>query len=89
MSKPMVIQTRYRDIPFEEAVKCQPISATEPDAQSVWAKLRGGAVQIEVPANAPRGLCVCGGPFFWIYPDTRNKEGYRFMACPHIADIGD
>lgn len=84
----MIIQTRYRDIPFEEAKKCQPKLQA-----SAWDSLRGKAVTIEVPPQNMAGLQeqlgICSQQ---IYKTADGKPvGYARArwVCAHIAEIGD
>lgn len=77
----MIIHTRYRDIPWEEARKCQ--TALPPE---VWALLRGQAVALQTPPCSDCALDMisgCGNP-----PFLHTADGQRWV-CQHIAEIGD
>lgn len=76
----MIIETRYRDIPWEEAR--QHVTVDE-GSGSAWQHMRGNAVSIIVPAYT--GIIVdakCQGPFYLVVDDPG-------VICPHIAEIGD
>lgn len=82
----MVITTKYRDIPRSEAVKCYKGGKVPGGLGSVgtWENMRGRRVLIETPATMDHHPSViCGGPFY------RLAEHPEFIACPHIAEIGD
>lgn len=83
----MIVETRYRDIPYEEARKCYQggvVPKGGGDGKRPWKVLRGQPVSIIVPAtNSHRPEIVCGGPFFLLADDD------RYVVCPHIAEIGD
>lgn len=79
----MIVKTRYRDIPFEEAIKC---AVMRPgiirEARKNWRERKGKPVAIIAPADPNQWEYVrCEGPFFWTTDD--------FLVCPHIAEIGD
>ena len=77
----MIIQTRYRDIPFEELDRaCVPES--EPVNRVKWARLRGTPVRIYVPAVENVAHFSCAGPFYQIVDEYD-------AVCPHQAEIGD
>lgn len=82
----MIIQTRYRDIDFDEAAKC----VRGPASPSKWAALRGTPVGFSTPpiAEPQWKFVVCDGPFYELYPPEYDGD-YRAMACVHIAEIGD
>lgn len=83
-TKPMIIQTRYRDIPWEEARKCQ--SSFTEESEPFWNKVRGRPVLIQTPATEGHSLeVICGGPFYLRVP----FDGRAGIVCPHIAEIGD
>jgi hypothetical protein len=76
----MLIETRYRDISWSEATKCQPVTAM---TESDWNKIRGTAVAIITPATTHVDKhVICSGPFYW-------RADRQKVVCPHIAEIGD
>lgn len=79
----MIVATRYRDISWREAQKCQPTGAREFD-ESLWNSLRGRAISIITPStdSIDRKHVICEGPFYW-------RADRRVVVCPHIAEIGD
>jgi hypothetical protein len=79
----MIIQTRYRDIPWEEARKCLH-GGNEWRAE--WERCRGKPISIQVPETTA-GAALCEGPFF-IVPGYQ-WEGRKVAVCPHIVEIGD
>lgn len=84
----MIIETKYRDIDFAEAVKCYRDGVVPEDVKKnavPWSTLRGKSVSIMTPST--RGhheAIICGGPFFSVVDD-----GPARIVCPHIAEIGD
>lgn len=81
----MIIETRFRDIPWEEARKCFQDGSPEG-----WARFRGSPIKIVTPqlsksnVDSPR----CSGPFFkapFLYCDS----GEPLCVCPHVVEIGD
>ncbi len=77
----VIIRTRYRDIPFEEARKCFYGKNGSRVTESEWdATYRGTPLRIHVPSQDASG--PCSGPFF------SAVDGVGFV-CPHIAEIGD
>ena len=89
----MIIKTRYRDIPWEEAVKCYRLDSGgypvdkvphEQQIQNWDKKWRNKQIIIIAPAlSEPQYKHVrCRGPFYQV-ADSRN------IVCPHIAEIGD
>lgn len=79
-----IITTRFRDIAFEEVLKCAPTTSL---TREEWeSEMRGRPVRIETPAYGPPdsdSRIICGGPLY-AYPGL-----YRRGVCPHIAEIGD
>lgn len=75
----MVIETRYRDIPFEEFVAC----AEKPGENAVqwWEVHRGQPVEILTPPCSVINF-ACDGPFYKV-------KGEPWAVCSHIAEIGD
>lgn len=86
MSKMMVVQVRFKDIPFEEAKKCS--TSAYGGARAWWESKRGKPVQIIVPADGGSGSRICDGPFFRVVNDEKYYGG-AYTVCPHIAEIGD
>lgn len=85
----MIIHTRYRDIPWEEAIKCW--SHNEPGDRELWeSHRRNRPVSIGVPAIATtaRYPFICEGPFFSTTLTPRDPSRI-VVCCPHIAVIGD
>lgn len=84
----MIIKTRYRDLPFEQILKCltaEGVSIVDNARnRAIWESFRGGPVSIITPAIKPNGDCIrCDGPHFRIYQMSHS------VVCPHIAEIGD
>ena len=82
----MIVKTRYRDIAFEEAVKCTPQLNTL-DMADVWIQSQGQTIEIETPClpdKSPFSFFVCGGPFYKVV-----GVPLPYVVCPHIAEIGD
>lgn len=83
----MIIETKYRDIPFEEIASCSHAAQSGHAGWSRerWDCWRGKPISIITPAADPARAAgfVCGGPFFQV-------AGYsEYAVCPHIAEIGD
>jgi lysozyme family protein len=80
----MIVQTRYRDIPWEEAGKCHHDTARFRDE---WERRRGQPIRIKTPAVPIVERPLCAGPFYvlvgYIWKDR------PVVVCPHIAEIGD
>lgn len=87
----MIVRTKYRDIPFEQVLKCV-IRCNTTGNRTAWEKkMRGAPIVIQTPqvsdevAAAQREMFVCGGPFFMdVTNNARNAA-----VCVHIAEIGD
>lgn len=81
----MILKTRYRDIPFEEALKCA--APGSPDwTRERWEFWKGRTFSVIAPPCDPRralGVFSCEGPF---YVGVDHPE---YAVCPHIAEIGD
>ena len=81
----MKIQTRYRDVDWEEIEKAHgPQAHDRPDW---WAKLRGSQLVIETPP-------IVGPPWSCREPHYPIVGGHPFKdakacVCPHMAEIGD
>ena len=87
-TKKMDIVTKYRDIPFEEAVKCSPKENSHYVAAFWESNMRGKMLVIETPANGVSDGAICEGPFFRVLNRCALRGG-KLVACPHIAEIGD
>ena len=94
----MIIQTRYRDIPFEEARKCAgPNSIAILDvntARAKWEKRRGKVMTIQTPqtidSRRNNSKCACDGPWYRVLSiDGRDISLLGAIACTHLAEIGD
>lgn len=82
-SKPL-LTVYYKDIPWEEAMQCQPIGVAKDFNWETMA--RGKAIQIESgPVTFNNSNLRCRGPFYFIV----NGPMKGYLACPHIANIGD
>ena len=86
-----IIETRFRDIPFDEAAKCAvPEVRDNVEHRKTWeTEFRGKPIRILTPAVSPIAHIVvdnflCEGPFFDIVGMRRGS-----VVCPHIAEIGD
>lgn len=78
------LETRYRDIPFEEVIKC----ATRPPAKGgaeVWEGIRGRPLRVLLPPCTGNHASEfrCKGPFY------QNADKPSHCVCVHIAEIGD
>ena len=83
-----VIEVRYRDIPWEEARKCQTIKDEKTCRRHWEQEQRGRYIFIEIPAiRITPCKIVCAGPFFALHVASRNSPANT--VCPHIAEIGD
>lgn len=82
----MVIETRYRDVPWEEIENCYR-GEKQARVKKIWNSFRGSPVRAVAPPESigsdERGNgTACGGPFYL----NELTGGY---VCPHIAEIGD
>ena len=80
----MIVKTRYREIPFEEAIQCH-VMDSEDFCRQQWAKWRGQPVAIFTPALTAEERPLrarCDGPFF-------SKTDRETSVCPHLAELGD
>ena len=82
----MIIETKYRDIPWGEASQCA--SQANPESMSWWNERRGKRLIIEVPGGPPDDNWLCQGPLYFVV-DDKNRHGERYFVCPHCAEIGD
>lgn len=83
---PDTIETRYRDISYEE------LRVAHPDAHCTkkeWEPLRGKSARIRTAQVDPTEVIGkhCGGPF---YDEIGKVSGdLQGVTCPHEAEIGD
>ncbi len=78
----MIIETRFRDISYEEMDACAVKHAKRrQNCRSWWAANRGKPITIETPSIQAVDF-TCDGPFYRV-------AGEMFAVCPHIAEIGD
>lgn len=79
----MIIETRYRDIPFKEAVKCEPRKSGKV-YRDWWNSVRGKPISIKTPPffRDEGSPIVCKEPQYVVV-------GGVVAVCPHIAEIGD
>lgn len=80
----MMITTRFRDIPFDEAKTCfGPASREDPEVRQAWeTRYRGKTVQIQTPELGGHSS-YCPGPYF------AAADPYMRIVCPHLVEIGD
>ena len=78
----MILRTRYRDVPWEEIIRCYKMPFRAHLSKSQWEQLRGKPVQVITPHESAVGF-KCEGPFYRIANEGGNS------VCPHIAEIGD
>ena len=80
----MIVRTRYRDIPFSEAVKCARVIG--PEDRIHWERdMRGKPVHIvtpPLPYNSNERI-KCGSALYAV------ADSPLLAVCPHIAEIGD
>lgn len=90
VTEPMTrtVQTRFRDIPFEEAVKCHSAKTRKYASPEGWAQLRGQPILIETPGRGKdRSITfLCNGPFY--RTQLVGKAG-EIWVCLHVAEVGD
>ena len=85
MKKKLIVETRYRDVDFDEVRKC----ITHPSNATEWDKWRGQAVQIETPAlrmGDVRYRCERGSHFRIAAHLVDYQE---VIVCGHVVEIGD
>jgi len=91
----VIINTLYRDIPFDEARKCVRAPFNDMKYAQHWeTEMRLKPVQISTPAVEPasRSYYVCNGPFYSLNEGAINSREVgpaRRIVCVHIAEIGD
>lgn len=83
----MIVQTRYRDIPWEDVIRHYTPAFRGRLPRSYWeSSIRGRPITVETPASGRRAQgYICNGPFYLLNP---NPDGYT-VVCPHVAEIGD
>lgn len=84
----MIIETRYRDIDFEQVMECFRSHMDTPSNRQKWRRWRGQAITIQAPATTEEQWAhfKCSGPHFRVMtPQVGRNSG----VCPHIAEIGD
>ena len=80
----MIVQTKYRDIPWEKYLECiQPEYYRNCNSNQWESNFRGKSIQILTPSVSGSHVWKCHGPFYAL----AGKEGKA--VCPHIAEIGD
>jgi hypothetical protein len=81
-----MLTTRYLDIPWKEARKCQP-TGIQTTGAAEWNRIRGKTIRIITPPDGkPSPHIVCKGPFYRV---ANSKGAVGDVVCPHIAEIGD
>jgi hypothetical protein len=85
----MIIQTRYRDVDWEET-GCP--TETNSAGLMEWARCRGTPISIETPSTM---VMPYSDSQKWKISSTCNQPKYRVVGCDgiavccHIAEIGD
>ena len=90
----MIIETRYRDIEFDEIECCRGQNDSRINGlRKFWPTNRGKKIFVEIPASNHPIWGGCKEPTY-----TRvNPDGSRYIGnfnlpvavCPHSAEIGD
>ena len=87
-----VVQTRYRDIPFEE-VACAKGLAELDCCSRPWSETRGTAIFIRIPADNHPIRTGCTEPRYRVVDNNgnplTNSRGQGVSVCPHAVEIGD
>lgn len=78
----MIVQTRYRDIPWEEVQRLHHMMPHGGKGPEDWERNRGRQISIATPAR--QAVIECGAAHF----DVVGEPVPRW-ACSHIAEIGD
>lgn len=84
----MIATVHYKDIDFEEVLKCAPSTDTERNLAK-WEEMRGKEVKIILPmaskevTEAQYRTFTCGGPFYY-----RATGGRNDAICEHLIDWG-
>jgi hypothetical protein len=83
----VILQTRYRDIPFEQIEQDHAGATRMPyETAEYWnTRLRGKPVTIQIPGNPPEAD-HCREPVYWI---VKGPVGHLSAVCSHLAEIGD
>lgn len=79
----MIIQTRYRDVPWDEIEPIHRQAGMSSDSLDWETEQRGRPVEIQTPAWPDTDYC--GGPFYKV---VKGPHGAMWV-CPHLAEIGD
>ncbi len=83
----MVIETRYRDLTYEELctvhTEIMGFMVTS-ITQSLWEKKRGKIIHIKTPSSEKT---CCGQPLYYVV--EKFMENGVAWACSCIAEIGD
>ena len=89
---PSPIQTKFRDVPYQDVKKCVPTSQLMP---LYWLKLRGAPVPIiPTPAKVQKGgMFACNDPLFriptaWSKQHGPHKDGVQRYVCAHMVEYG-
>ncbi len=88
-----IIETRYRDIPWEEiADKFEP--AERAYFAMVWPKRRGVRISIQTPPFVPTDhVLICKGPFYRVVDASgkqlKSERNKSLSVCTCVAEIGD
>ena len=88
----MIISVQYKDISYEEVIKCMTEAGKVLADPEAWNNIRNTFVQIETPLNPDiqnqRIYLSCKGPFYIICNSSKKYKG-QDLVCPHVAIIGD
>lgn len=80
----MIVTTRWRDISYEEAMKCTVPPINHERGSRFWDAHRGKLVDIQTPAcDGTHDLYACLGPFFQL---ARTPQ---ICVCAHQIEVGD
>jgi len=82
-----IIETRLRDVPWEDIIHCATTPVLRRMTAQRWERdYRGKPIRIFVPAiPRPKAANCATGPFYRCVPDRRGAG----FVCPHMAEIGD
>lgn len=87
MEAEWIAKTRWRDIPFEQAMKCGPQNLSVHELQEgaeAWEKSRGTEIEVILPALTMEPYPkYCDGPFY------RSAINPNQCACAHVVQLGD
>lgn len=84
-----VIETRYRDIPWEELRQAHKPERAMADHPEWWAKLRGKPVTIETPPLDAPASAECNEPHYRLAEGHPFISGRGAIVCCHCVEIGD